>query len=263
MSTNYREQNVTVGGSLTRIAQYDVEGAEVLAVQLTNKGAGALNAFELRGVGVKDSSQTAQTLKVSDFLTSDLHVLFASTDPGSLGANASALLYLNVATLKSIELWASAAGSAQILVGASGSAASPLIANLELAAAIRKGIGILAGERLPEAPDQSWLNHLSSAESVMLTGTSAVTIDGSSVANDKVLLGLVIFDDATAVTATIGGVQNQDYSEASLVFSGGTGTTLGYTVHDFSKFGIKNSFGPLKVTPSVTAKVLVLYARNK
>lgn len=120
MSTNYREQNVTVGGTLTRIAQYDVEGADVLAVQLTNKGAGALNAFELRGAGVKSSAQTPLVLKAANFTVTDLHVLFASTEPGSLAASAGALMYLNVTMLTSIELWAKSDGSSDLVVAASG-----------------------------------------------------------------------------------------------------------------------------------------------
>ncbi|WP_026610713.1 hypothetical protein [Methylocaldum szegediense] len=120
MSTNYLEKNITVGGALALIADYDVEGTNVLVVQMTNIGPGALNAFELRGSGVKDSYQAPPVLKDSGFIVPDFHVLFTSGEPGRLAADASVLMYFNVALLQSVELWARSASSSDLVVAAFG-----------------------------------------------------------------------------------------------------------------------------------------------
>lgn len=109
--------NVTVGTSLTKLAEINVQQAEVITVHLKNNGAGALNAFQLRGKGAADPGLGMVTLQSADFTTPGLHCIFASSSPSNLAAGAECILYLTPGYLQAAELWASvASGTASVLI---------------------------------------------------------------------------------------------------------------------------------------------------
>ena len=111
-------ENVTVGTSLARITHVEVQQAEVVAVQIKNNGAAALNAFQLRGRS-GDGSHGFLTLQSSGFTTSGIHCIYASSEPGVLASGAECILYLTPGYLRDIELWAStASGTADITISA-------------------------------------------------------------------------------------------------------------------------------------------------
>lgn len=119
MSTNYREQNVNVGASATLLARYEVQGAGILTLQLTNNGNAPLSGFEFRAVGAGDK-QPAVPLKTSGFTEEDMHILWASSDPATLAAGATVMLYLNVALVKAVEFWASSGSGTTVAIAAEG-----------------------------------------------------------------------------------------------------------------------------------------------
>ena len=109
--------NVTVGTSLTRIAEINVQQAEVVTVHLKNNGASALNAFALKGKGGGDPGLGMVSLQSSGFTTPSLHCIYASSEPGVLANGAECILYLTPGYLQDCELWASvASGTASVLV---------------------------------------------------------------------------------------------------------------------------------------------------
>ncbi|WP_434148155.1 hypothetical protein ACR2R6_12940 [Methylocaldum gracile subsp. desertum] len=119
MSTNYREQNVNVGASATLLARYEVQGAGILTLSLTNKGLNPLSAFELRAVGAGEN-QPAVTIKTGGFTVPDLHALFATGEPANLAAGSTVMLYLNVALVKAVEFWASSGSGTTVAIAAEG-----------------------------------------------------------------------------------------------------------------------------------------------
>lgn len=119
MSTNFREQNVNVGAAATLLARYDVHGADILTLSVTNKGLNALSAFELRAVGAGEN-QPAVTIKSGGFSVPDIHSIFATGEPASLAAGATALLYLNVSLLSAVEFWGQSSSGTLIAIAAEG-----------------------------------------------------------------------------------------------------------------------------------------------
>ena len=96
------------------------------------------------------------------------------------------------------------------------------------------------------------------AAATVIDGTSAVTL-GGGVANDALLLGVVILANGTAVTATIGGFykRNDSNAEAAQAFVL-TGLTTVDTVVNFGN-GLRNMAGALTVTASVDEKVIAIW----
>ena len=96
------------------------------------------------------------------------------------------------------------------------------------------------------------------AEATVIDGTTAVTL-GGGVANDAVLEGILILANATAVTATIGGLYKRDATGAevaqAIVLTGST------TVDTLITFpaGMRNKAGALTITASVDEKVVALW----
>lgn len=109
--------NITVGTSLTKLAEINVQQAEVITVQMKNNGASALNAFQLRGKGAADPGLGMVTLQSDGFTTPGLHCIYASSEPGMLANGAECILYLTPGYLRTVELWGSvASGSASVLI---------------------------------------------------------------------------------------------------------------------------------------------------
>lgn len=95
----------------------------------------------------------------------------------------------------------------------------------------------------------------------LLHATSAVafhngTAQAGGVANDTILVGLIILQNAASVTATVVGFQDETGTAQNLVFSGDT-TALD-AASRFIPFGAINNKSAMTVTASVADKVIVL-----
>lgn len=95
----------------------------------------------------------------------------------------------------------------------------------------------------------------------LLSGTGAVafhngTVQAGGVANDTILVGLIILQNAASVTATVAGYQDDTGAAANLVFSGDTAALD--AASRFIPIGAINNKGALTVTASVASKVIVL-----
>lgn len=95
----------------------------------------------------------------------------------------------------------------------------------------------------------------------LLHATSAVafhngTVQAGGVANDTILVGLIILQNAASVTATVVGFQDETGAARDLVFSGDT-TALD-AASRFIPFGAMNNKSGMTVTASVADKVIVL-----
>lgn len=110
-------------------------------------------------------------------------------------------------------------------------------------------------ERNSSSAQEGWQNVLSEVRPVVLTALTATTI-GGGVADDTLLMGLIIILNATAVTATVAGFENEGATAKSIIFTGATATD---TVISFGSKGLRNTKGALTVTPSIADKVIVLY----
>lgn len=96
------------------------------------------------------------------------------------------------------------------------------------------------------------------AEATIIDGVAAVTL-GGGIANDAVLDGILILANATAVTATIGGLYKRDAAGTevaqALVLTGSTSVD---TLFPFPA-GMRNKAGALTITASVDEKVVALW----
>lgn len=96
------------------------------------------------------------------------------------------------------------------------------------------------------------------AETTIIDGVAAITL-GSGVANDAVLEGILILANATAVTATIGGLFKRDSAGTevaqALVL---TGSTTEDKLFAFPA-GMRNKAGALTITASVDEKVVAFW----
>lgn len=95
----------------------------------------------------------------------------------------------------------------------------------------------------------------------LLHATSAVAFhngvaQAGGVANDTVLVGFIILQNAASVTATVVGFQDETGTAQSLVFSGDT-TALDASSR-FIPFGALNNKSAMTITASVADKVIVL-----
>lgn len=95
----------------------------------------------------------------------------------------------------------------------------------------------------------------------LLHATTAVAyhngiVQAGGVANDTILVGLIILQNATSVTATVAGFSDETGTAANLVFSGDT-TALD-AASRYIPIGAINDKGALTVTASVADKVIVL-----
>lgn len=96
------------------------------------------------------------------------------------------------------------------------------------------------------------------AEATVIDGTTAVTL-GGGVANDAVLDGILILANATAVTATIGGLYKRGAAGTevaqAIVLTGAVATD---TLFPFPA-GMRNKAGALTITASADEKVVALW----
>lgn len=95
----------------------------------------------------------------------------------------------------------------------------------------------------------------------LLHATTAVAfhngiVAAGGVANDTILVGLIILQNATSVTATVAGFGDETGAAANLVFSGDT-TALD-AASRVIPIGAINNVGALTVTASDADKVIVL-----
>src|SRR3990172_5246652 len=95
----------------------------------------------------------------------------------------------------------------------------------------------------------------------LLHGTGAIAfhagiVQAGGVANDTVLVGLIILQNAASVTATVAGFQDEVGTAQNLVFSGDTTALDAASRH--IPIGAINNKGALTVTASVADKVIVL-----
>lgn len=95
----------------------------------------------------------------------------------------------------------------------------------------------------------------------LLHGTGAIAfhngiVQAGGVANDTVLVALIILQNAASVTATVAGFADETGTAANLVFSGDT-TALDASSR-YIPLGILNSKGALTITASVADKVIAL-----
>jgi len=96
---------------------------------------------------------------------------------------------------------------------------------------------------------------------ILLEQTSALTLN-DGVANDTLFMGVVILHNAAAVTATIGGFDDEDGDAAPIVFTGNaTAATPSDVSINFGGMGLINDGGAFTVTASVADKVLVMYKK--
>lgn len=124
------------------------------------------------------------------------------------------------------------------------------------------GLGVsslISGERNPTSSTESWLDVRTEVIPVVLGVITAVAIGGSTIADDRHLMGLVILANATAVTATVAGFQDEAGTAKSVVFTGSTSVD---TFIPFAGLGLRNNKGVLQVTASVADKVVVLYRQR-
>lgn len=93
-------------------------------------------------------------------------------------------------------------------------------------------------------------------ESVILNGTSAVDIGGSTAASDTSLVAVRIYKNAGPATATITGLppQQDGTTAVSRVLTGSTTADL-----TFEFYGVLNKKAKLSITPSVSETVEVFY----
>ena len=77
-------------------------------------------------------------------------------------------------------------------------------------------------------------------------------VAAGGVANDSILVGIVIQANGTAVTATVAGFQDEAGAAQNTVFTGSTTTST------FIPVGALNDKGVLTITASVADKVIVL-----
>lgn len=112
----------------------------------------------------------------------------------------------------------------------------------------------IAGE--PGSGQTLAINH--TAEATIIDGVAAVTL-GGGVANDAVLVGVVILKNAAAVTATIGGMFKRDNAGTEVAQSFVLeGSTASDTVYNFGA-GLRNKAGALTITASVDEKVVAFW----
>lgn len=95
----------------------------------------------------------------------------------------------------------------------------------------------------------------------LLHGTGAIafhngTAQTGGVANDTILVGVIILQNAAAVTATVVGFQDETGAAQNLVFSGDT-TALDASSR-FIPLGALNNKSAMTVQASVADKVIVL-----
>ena len=109
--------------------------------------------------------------------------------------------------------------------------------------------------RNPESTTEAWGDVRSEVIQRLISSTSATTIGGGS-ADDTLLMGLIILQNATAVTAGIAGMQDDTGAAATVTFTGSTSQDV---FLPFGGLGIRNDKGALTITASVANKVIVLY----
>lgn len=95
----------------------------------------------------------------------------------------------------------------------------------------------------------------------LLHGTGAIAFHNGvvlagGVANDTILVGLIMLQNAASVTATVAGFNDESGAAANLVFSSDTAALD--AASRFIPIGAINSKGALTVTASVADKVIVL-----
>lgn len=114
---------------------------------------------------------------------------------------------------------------------------------------------LIAGETNPASATNSYLKTFTPGKTVILAGTSAVTIGTSTAANDTLLLQVTILKNAGPATATLTGFADNTGAAQTILLSGSTSQD---TVYSWP-CGLVNGKAALQVTPSVTLTTVVSY----
>ena len=115
---------------------------------------------------------------------------------------------------------------------------------------------LIAGESNQASATNAYLKTYTPGKTLLLSGTSAVTIGASAAANDTMLLQVTILaNGGAAATATIVGMADQTNAAQNILLTGSTSVDVVYAW----PCGLVNGKGLLQITPSVTLKVLVSY----
>ncbi len=112
-----------------------------------------------------------------------------------------------------------------------------------------------AGEVNTLSATNSYVKTYTPAKTILLAGTSAVTIGTSSAANDTMLLQVTILKNAGPATATIVGFADNTGAAQNIVLTGSTTIDTTY----FFPCGLINGKGALTIQPSVTLTTIVSY----
>lgn len=117
ISNRFEETTHVITNAFTDGPILDVAGAYGLSIAITNQGAGALNAFELWGRPI-DAPATYPYFKykASGFLVPDFFLLHGITDPTTLAASNTSILFFNVDLVGSVKLVAKSASTSTIIV---------------------------------------------------------------------------------------------------------------------------------------------------
>lgn len=108
-----------IATSLALLKSFDVSSFNVLSVTVTNHGAGAFTAFQVRGRS--SGTGSAHILQTTGFTTPSRHsVLVTSADPVTLGDEATAIIDIDVSTLDVVEIWAASASSSSVDISGGG-----------------------------------------------------------------------------------------------------------------------------------------------
>jgi hypothetical protein len=107
----------------------------------------------------------------------------------------------------------------------------------------------------PASATNSYVKTYTPAKTIILAGTSAVTIGTSAAANDTMLLAVTILKNAGPATATLIGFADNTGAAQNIVLTGSTSID---TTYNFP-CGLVNGKGTLQITPSVTLTTVVCY----
>lgn len=90
----------------------NVEDFEEIALTIKNNGPNAFDAFEIRGKTHLDAAEVPIATIAGDFSTPLFPMRRSIGTPVSLASGASAMIFMNVAGLSELSVWASAATNA-------------------------------------------------------------------------------------------------------------------------------------------------------
>lgn len=104
--------------TLVKIGEWDVTECESVGIDLTNSGAAALTAFEIRGRSHPDADFVP--LATSGFTASGWWTRWANAEPSTLAAGASAMVQITVEELSTIQIYAKSTTGSYIKASVAG-----------------------------------------------------------------------------------------------------------------------------------------------